>query len=289
MNHRISPVSAVAGLVFAGMVLTPLVSLATSFLYVGGLFADENGNVGIGTTTPSEALEVIGNVKISGNISAANLGGSSNEFLGEEDFEAYAIGTNIDGKGSVAGWDGPWAQPTGSGLYPGPSFFVSTTNPIEGNKSITASHATTSSTIYLRRDVYSSADGDVISFKIRHDNGSGSKPVGVHFDGDYTSGFNYGWNVSLDPYSGMIQLGTDSGYVNLASYSANVIYTLDTQFDYSNNRARARVDGGSWSSWLTPNNSSGAVTDLLLFITDGGNGSAATGWWDDFKFANEPL
>ncbi len=69
------------------------------------LFINENGNIGIGTITPSENLEVNGNIKLSSsNIISANRGrvGFSN-VTDDWNHTIYNNGSNIDGEGS---WDG---------------------------------------------------------------------------------------------------------------------------------------------------------------------------------------
>ncbi len=276
---------AVAGFVLGGVILTPLVSLAVSYLYVGGLFADQNGNVGIGTTTPSEALEVIGNVKVSGSISASNVGATPGVTYIAEDFEAYPIGESINGLGSVAGWNGAWADLVDliNGFVANDDYIITTTNPIEGKKSVQA-QASTSAHVFARPVTSVNTSGDIVSIKMMS-SGSYLGRVVVYLQG--ITGF-YGWALNLRSETNEVEFYTGGSWYAAGTFTADVPVTVDVQFDFDNNRARARVDGGAWGSWLTSSNSTPYITNVLLSVQSDSS-TEVTGTFDDIKFSHENL
>lgn len=223
---------------------------------------------------------------VMGSVRAAVAGVGIGTYLAD-DFNGYAAGASLNGRGGISGWDSTWTDYTGSGFSAG-NFTATASGALEDRLSATASNGSSSHSIALKRELTSDASGDTISFKIKSDDG-GDAAIGVLFQGDDAP--LYSWSVNLKPTTGHIYLESPYNTQQLGTYSPDTIYTIDVQFDYANNRARLRVDGGSWSSWNTPPYQTNTkVEAMYLYVDDsGGNGPATTGWWDDIKMSNEEI
>ncbi len=261
------------------------------------LFIGSDGKVGVGTTTPTEVLDVAGNVKVSGSATAATLtttsttasstfangvnltsgcfavngvcvGGASSPTPPSsnptEDFDSYSNGASVNGLNGGAGWTGAWSK-VGGGTYD----IVETP------------------TFSLARAAHAVADGGgtgtayrsinavghfILSATVRQTSNTTANGLRV---GALSPSQNTAYAIQLD--NGNIGLLSASGTVSVLGFNPNTWYTVELEVDSANtrNRARAKEEGGafsSWSSWTLP--FAGTETNSPNTILYAANGSA---------------
>jgi hypothetical protein len=248
----------------AALSVAVLVSTATGVTYLnsGGLYTDSSGKVGIGTSSPSEVLDVIGNIRASGNITA---GPSDN-------FDSYSDG-DLNGSNAGIGFGAAWSGST--------SFDVQSTVSFKGAKTIKVSQAAGQEPVISR--TFSSKTDGILHWAQRKDGTDHNQGV------DLLSGSTLAAHVFMAESPGG-PLGQvwgvrhgGSGVSLGVAYATSTWYTVDLEFNTNTDKYRVSINGGAFSEWKDFANAVSSI-DKVQIETGAGGSSTVDGYWDDIRF-----
>jgi hypothetical protein len=180
-----------------------------------------------------------------------------------DNFNSYSNG-DLTGNSGGSDWSAAWSGST--------NYDVQGTTVYEGAKAI---GNTSNSSGNISR-TFSAVTSGVFSVAMRRSvNDTGLTRTLWEYTGD---GTQYGVELAA---SGNILLKSASGDVTLQSYSADTWYVIELQVDTAVPRARARVDGGTWSSWASPFEGSGTGGVNKLYLDQ--DNATASNYWDTLE------
>ncbi|MCR4324158.1 MAG: hypothetical protein NUV69_00515 [Candidatus Curtissbacteria bacterium] len=187
-----------------------------------------------------------------------------------ENFNTYSDGNLATNNGGT-GWAGAWTAVTGTGPQ------VQGTTVFEGAKAVSLSEAdavserqlttgVTSGIVHVAIRKSSVAAGSItFAFTLRSASGSANDQVRLLFDAD----------------AGISLVGNTTEVLS-ASPNANQWYEVDIEIDQANSRFRARLDGGTYSTYVADigNNGFTSITHVVLAQSTSTTGTA---FWDDIR------
>ena len=127
---------------------------------------------------------------------------------------------------------------------------------------------------YIDKSFTASGGTPIVSIYVRNSNAS--------TQGAYTGIFDsagVGWYVVVksDNTFQLIESDFATSVAFGSGWSANTWYKIEVEVDTVNNRARARVDGGAWSSYVSKATFGTQISKIRLVI---GANNAGTSYWD---------
>lgn len=192
-------------------------------------------------------------------------------WVATENFDSYTTSADLSGGSGGSDWTNNWSVSSGGGTI------TVETAPAGGQGGKAARHNATAGVAYKR----SVADVTV-----------GAVSVEMRVTGTSPNDFS-GILLALADGSGKMYVKCDAGkwkafsngvggYVDVDNAAADTWQTIDIEFDQDNqaNKYRVRVDGGTWTSWLTVNG--GSYTSIGQFVLDG-SASDITIYWDHIR------
>jgi hypothetical protein len=255
------------GVVLAGFLLVPAVSLATTLYNSGAFYTDSSGTVGIGTSTPAEKLEVIGNIKASGIIYASNIPLYINAADG---FESYGNG-DLDSNNGSHGWAGAWS---GSGL-----FDVQDSVTFNGAKAVELDD--NGSEPMITRPLTNTMTQGIVGVAMRRNTDSVDVAQTCFTHGSITEGNRSGC-VGLDNNGNIIAQGSVENVIQ--SYSPDTWYGVYMQFNTDTDTFLVKINNGPWTG---PYNFYSAASGIDgVYLRNGNGGGASTTYWDDMTISS---
>jgi hypothetical protein len=123
-------------------------------------------------------------------------------------------------------------------------FDVQTSVKYAGDKGVAVTPSS-GSDITISRTITNTSDGSLRFYVRRTSNSNGTFHVTLYEGATFATRviFNASGNIVLHNGVSTIE------YITVGSYSANTWYCIDVEYDCSTDKARARVDSGSWSDW----------------------------------------
>jgi len=178
-----------------------------------------------------------------------------------QDFEGLSTG-DLNGQDS---WSGD------------PSYDVSTSNPQEGSQGIIQSSG---SFVEISRSLTAVTGNKIQSFWIRGADLNGRDTRVKFFTGSSSLVFRLGSGTGLNAiiFNGASQVTVKSGINDNQWYQCEL--EIDTSLNSGNGQGRARVDGGSWTSWQNGGANFGAGINEIALV---GNNALAQSQWDNFE------
>ena len=122
-------------------------------------------------------------------------------------------------------------------------------------------------TCYVNIQSMASSAGYV---QLRQDNQANSFIHGVYFKKDWDG------NANAIAVAGKV-------WTLLGTYTEGQWYRIDVQYDFPNNQARVRLDGGTWTAYGNFGNDRSAIEANTLIFSDN-----AVAWIDDVSVIPEP-
>lgn len=180
-------------------------------------------------------------------------------WVATENFNSYSDG-DLNANNGGSGWAGAWTQSAGT-------ISVQGTTVYEGAKAISSPSG--SAQLYYRQLTSTTSSG-IVSFRLRmtattidgaivleETSGAGKMYFRIAPDGNFKI-FDNGGGV----------------YQTIQAYSTDTWYLCEMEFDDASQpeKYRARVDGGSWTSWYTVNGATYASIGYFRIDRDNNTG-----------------
>lgn len=160
-----------------------------------------------------------------------------------DSFETYSVGS-LSGDNGGTGWSGAWTQATAG-------WNVVSSPTCSGSRAIQYASAGAD----YNRSLTSGVTSGIMQICIMVD----TSPTATHgIDVEFRDGTTVKFDIGLAFTTFTNCSSTDLCFANessgvelVASPVSSTWYTVNVEFDQANNRARANVDGGAWSSYVT--------------------------------------
>ncbi len=190
-------------------------------------------------------------------------------FNGEENFESYTAGTDINGGTGGTGWSAGWSG--------GTAFDSSTTQKYEGSKSMEFLNAASAT---ISRTLTTAQSEMAIYFALRRSHAN----IGSGMAFDMKTGATYITNLQYIQIAGTngIHIHNGTSWTNLQTATADTWYPVNVEFDDAvqpdKQRARVYVSGAwnAFSAWLTTSAAYATVGGVTLTSP----GTETTAYWD---------
>ena len=215
----------------------------------------------------SSTFNISGDISIAAWIKRAKITAVDN-------FDSYSTGSALGSLNRGSGWSGSWtADISGKTVETSPS----------GGQGGDAARQLTTSENYLYRQFPALTVG-IVSWKMRLSITNPNDFMGVVLRKAAPPG-NGAMYVRFGP-SGNIEIADGDTYIPIQAYSVDTWYQCEIEFDNVNQagKYRARVDGGTWTSWVTVNG--GSYTSVSYLDLDTSASNAHTIWYDDIKVSS---
>lgn len=200
-----------------------------------------------------------------------------------QDFDSLTNDSDLNGQGGGSGWSGNWS---GSGAFDvhdneaqsGSQCVEVTSENLEHGIQRSWSSSSTSGIIgiYMRRKGGNNwRDGQYVYIR----SGSTDVAFALFFCSNTTSGL----------FGARVQSGSNNDLFENNTLSADTWYFFEIEFDCTTDQLRARVDGGTWSSWVNFSSPQTSIDGIKLFkgnINGGSYNIVTDHYWDTISDAD---
>lgn len=198
-----------------------------------------------------------------------------------EDFE-YSVG-NLNGQNGGSGWSAAWSADAGATVVSSPTF--SGTGAMKIRNTFGGTNAT--------RSLIAGVNGGicrVYTYATNVPTGTKGFTPAIFYEGA-TFRFIVGWGWDASVSGNTIAISGDNvTFVTVATgMTAGAWHYIDFQFDQANNRGRASVDGGAWSSYVTANGGSFTAIDGYRVTTQDANATDQGYYIDNIGVGTGPV